>query len=86
MALPAQRTARDESLEKLQRGEMSLDEYLDEQVEAALAMVKGRISGERLDLVREVIRESLRTDPVMVELVHRATGQVSVANSGEVKH
>ena len=64
-----------ESLQRLKRGEMSLDEYLDERVEIALAHIKGRVSAETLESVRVVLREKLEYDPVLVELVHRATGQ-----------
>jgi len=54
---------------------MSLDEYLDEQVDQALAHVKGRVSAEILESIRVVLREKLEYDPVLVEMVQRATGQ-----------
>jgi len=65
-----------ESLQRVQRGEMSLDEYLDERAEKALDHVRGKVTPEILETVRSTIREQLRTDPVLVELVRRATGQV----------
>jgi hypothetical protein len=64
-----------ESLQKLKRGELSLDEYLDAATENALAPLKGRVSADVLDNFRETLRESLRTDPILVELVQRLTGQ-----------
>ncbi len=64
-----------ESLQKLKRGELSLDEYLDEAAENALLHVKGRVSPEVLENFRETLRESLRTDPVLVEMVQCLTGQ-----------
>lgn len=54
---------------------MSLDEYLDEATENALAHVKPHLSADRLEIVRETLRESLRTDPVLVEMVERLTGR-----------
>jgi hypothetical protein len=54
---------------------MSLDDYLDERAEAALEHLKGRVSSERLALVRESLREHIRTDPVVVEMIRRLTGR-----------
>lgn len=65
-----------ESLQKLKRGEMSLDSYLDERAEEALAHVKGRIPNETLENLRFVLRERLRSDPVLIEMVRRTTGLV----------
>lgn len=64
-----------ESLEKLKRGELSLGEYLDEAVENALAHVKGRVTADMLDNFRVTLRESLRTDPTLIEIVQRLTSQ-----------
>lgn len=86
MALPAQASAPDESLQKLRRGDMSLDDYLEERVEAALAHVKGRVSGERLQMLREVVREQLRTDPVLVEIVRQVTGLSSELTADGMKN
>lgn len=63
------------SLRKVKRGEMSLDEYLDEQVESALDHLRGRIPQEKLDSIRIVLREKLQYDPLLLELVRRTTGQ-----------
>jgi hypothetical protein len=65
-----------ESLQKVKRGEMTLEEYLDERAEKALAHVKGKVADDILDGVRQTLREKLRTDPVLVEAVRRATGRV----------
>jgi hypothetical protein len=63
-----------ESARKVKRGEMSLDEYLDERAEEGLAHLKGKVADSTLETVRFVLREKLRTDPGLVEAVKRATG------------
>jgi hypothetical protein len=65
-----------ESLQRLKRGEISIDDYLDERTEKALDHVRGKVPSEVLATVRSTLREQIRTDPVLVELVRRATGQV----------
>lgn len=86
MALPAETSQRNEALQRLHRGEVSLDQYLDEQVERALALVKGRISDDRLAIVRRILHDTIRTDPVVVEVIRRATGQlVSDATTATTK-
>lgn len=75
MALPAEVPETDESLERLRRCEVTLEEYLDERVEAALAHVRGRVSEEKLEILREVVREHTRTDPAFIELVRKVTGR-----------
>ncbi|MGE5783765.1 MAG: hypothetical protein ACM3ZE_04210 [Myxococcales bacterium] len=66
-----------ESLQRFKQGEISLQEYLDERTERALDHVRGWVSPQTLETVRTTIREQLRNDPVVLELVRRATGQVS---------
>jgi len=61
------------ALQKLQSGEIGLDEYLDDRAELAIAHLKGTIPEEQLGVVRDLIRERLRSDPVTVELVRQAT-------------
>ncbi len=62
------------ALSSLQRGELSLDQYLDGRVSEATQHLAGKISPEQLDFVRQSLREQLATDPVLVELVQRTTG------------
>jgi hypothetical protein len=64
---------------------MSLDEYLDEATELALARVKGKVVGDALTNLRETMREHLRTDPVMVELIRKVTGQTPEPSFDEPK-
>ena len=62
------------ALSSLQRGELSLDQYLDGRVSEATNHLAGKISPEQLDFVKQSLREQLATDPVLVELVQRTTG------------
>ena len=68
------------ALSSLQRGELSLDQYLDGRVSDATSHLAGKLSPEQLDFVKQSLREQLATDPVLVELVQRTTG-TSLASS-----
>src|SRR5450432_969237 len=61
-------------LSSLQRGELSLDQYLDGRVNDATSHLAGKISPDQLEFVKQSLREQLATDPVLVELVQRTTG------------
>ncbi|MEB2310316.1 MAG: hypothetical protein OZ921_07310 [Sorangiineae bacterium] len=63
-----------EELGRLERGEIGLDQYLDARVTGAVEHLQGELPAEQLEFVRESLREQLATDPVLVELVRRATG------------
>jgi hypothetical protein len=63
-------------LARLERGEIGLDVYLDGRVEEATRHLANRLSPEQLDFVRQTLRSELTSDPVLVELVRRATGKV----------
>ncbi|HVY30436.1 MAG TPA: hypothetical protein VHB79_27950 [Polyangiaceae bacterium] len=58
----------------LERGEISLEQYLDARVETAVAPLLPRLSPEQLEFVRAELRSALETDPVLVELVRKTTG------------
>jgi len=70
------RVSASSSLERLGRGEISLDQYLDARVGDAVRHLEGRMSGTQMDVVRTALRESFASDPVLMELVRRATGSV----------
>lgn len=53
-----------------------MEEYLDERTERALDHVRAKVKPEVLETVRATLREQLRTDPVLLELVRRTTEQV----------
>lgn len=62
------------ALSSLQRGELSLDQYLDGRVSDATSHLVGKLSPDQLEFVKQSLREQMATDPVLAELVHRATG------------
>jgi hypothetical protein len=66
-----------DAFQALERGEISVDQYLDARVESAVAPLVSRLSPEQLEFVRGELRGALETDPVLVELVRKTTGAVS---------
>jgi hypothetical protein len=62
-----------DAFQSLERGEINVDQYLDAQVESAVAPLLSRLSPEQLEFVRAELRSSLTTDPVLVELVRKTT-------------
>jgi hypothetical protein len=67
------------ALARLERGEIRLEEYLDTRVAEATAHLNGRISAEQLEFVKQTLRVELSSDPVLVELLRRATGKAASA-------
>lgn len=67
---------RSEALGKLEKGELSLEQYLDSQVQQATQHLQGRVSPTQLQAIQETLRDELSADPVLIELVKRATGKV----------
>lgn len=64
-----------EPLGQLERGQIQLDQYLDLRVQEATAHLEGKLAPEQLDFIKQSLREQLATDPVLAELVQRATGK-----------
>src|SRR6187431_2161932 len=62
------------ALSSLQRGEQSLDQYLDGRVSDATSHLVGKLSPDQLEFVKQSLRDQMATDPVLVELVQRTTG------------
>ncbi len=71
-ASPASRVSA--ALVSVQRGELSVDQYLDGRVSDATRHLVGKLSPDQLEFVKQSLREQLATDPVLVELVQRTTG------------
>jgi hypothetical protein len=72
----AAHTAAPGALERLGRGEISVDQYLDVRVADAVQHLEGRVPAAQMDFIRSALRDSLAADPVVAELVRRATGAV----------
>ena|SRR5258706_2456633 len=66
-----------DALSALERGEISVEQYLNAQVENAVAPLASTLSPEQLDFVRQELRAGLETDPVLLELVRKTTGAVA---------
>jgi hypothetical protein len=62
-------------LARLERGEIGLDAYLDARVGEATKHLEGRLARAELEYVQKTLRAELESDPVLVELVRRATGR-----------
>ncbi len=63
----------------LERGELTVEQYLDARVEGAVSPLVSRLSPEQLEFVRAELRAALETDPVLVELVRKTTGAAASA-------
>ena len=64
-----------ESLQKVRRGEMALDAYLDEVAEQAIAHVRDSLPAEDLESLRVTIRAQLESNPNIVAMVQQLTGR-----------
>jgi hypothetical protein len=62
------------ALEQVRGGTLSLDQYVDIRVEQAVQHLKQTLPTDELDFVRASLRDQMRADPVLVELLQRATG------------
>ncbi|MGC4070830.1 MAG: hypothetical protein QM784_40375 [Polyangiaceae bacterium] len=65
---------------------MTLDEYLDEATGVAIARVKHLLGPKDLEVLRETLREHVRTDPVVVEMLRQMTGQTPELTSDSIEH
>lgn len=62
-----------DALVRFRKGELTVDEYLETRIEVALDLVRGQVSAERLEMIREVVREAMANDPTTLEYVRRLT-------------
>ncbi len=62
-------------LDRLGKGEIGVDEYLDARVQEATQHLASKLTAEQLEFVKSTLRAQLETDPVLIELVRRATGK-----------
>jgi hypothetical protein len=67
-----------EALAQLRRGEIDRSRYLDVRAQAAVSHLEGRLPAEQVDVVRETLRTQLESDPVLAELVRRATAGLTL--------
>lgn len=65
-----------EALQKLKRGEITLEQYIDDRVDDALRRLDPRFAaGPRRALLREVLREQALLDPTIHRYLRLATGR-----------
>lgn len=62
-------------LERLRAGEIDVKGYVDAKVQEATAHL-GPMPPEKLEQLRAALRERIGSDPLLVELVKKATGHV----------
>lgn len=60
-------------LARLRSGEISVDQYLDARVDDAVSPLISKLPPEAVEHIRATLRAELENDPVLVELVRRAT-------------
>lgn len=63
-----------EALQKLRNREIGLDEYLDFHADVATSHLKHVLPEAEIAVVRDVMLEQLRTDPVLVQAIRTLTG------------
>jgi hypothetical protein len=61
-----------DELRQVQRGSLSLDAYLDAQVERAIAHLRSQVTPQRIALIKDVLRDQLATSPALAELMRQA--------------
>lgn len=62
------------ALDRLRAGEIDTNGYIDQKVTEATAHL-GKLSPAALEAIRGTLRDRIRTDPTLVDLVQAATGQ-----------
>jgi hypothetical protein len=62
-----------EALEKLKRGEWTVEQYIEDRVERALAGLAVPLTAEQRESVRETLRTQITTDPVVREYARLTT-------------
>jgi len=62
------------ALDRLRAGEMDVNGYVDQKVTEATAHL-GNLGSAELESIRSALRDRMRTDPMLVDLLHAASGQ-----------
>lgn len=72
----------EELLRKLRDGEIDPGSYYDSVVELSLAHLRGQLTAEKLEIVRERMREEIETNPVLVKMVRDAMRGLPSSSAG----
>lgn len=78
----AQQVGSTAELERLQAGEISLDDYLQTRADKAVAHLETMLPKDQLDVVKEQLINQMKQDPTVAALVQRATGMMPTDNEG----
>jgi hypothetical protein len=62
-----------QELEKVKRGEWTVEQYIEARVERALVAIPVPLNGDQRESVRETLRFQVATDPVLAEYVRLCT-------------
>ena len=60
---------------RFERGELTVEPYLDALVTEAVALVGTKLPSDRVEWLRGMLRDQLISDPVLRERVRQATGR-----------
>ncbi len=64
-----------DELAQLQRGELTVEQYLDARVQDATRHIVDSLPADHLDFVRKTLRAQLESDPVLTELLRQTIGR-----------
>lgn len=60
-------------LSQLEQGQITREQYLDGRIDEAVSPFASRLSPDQLEHIRSTLREQLQLDPMVVDLIRRAT-------------
>ncbi|HEU4411102.1 MAG TPA: hypothetical protein VFS43_37965 [Polyangiaceae bacterium] len=69
--------------ERVRSGELSLEGYLDLRVDEATRHLEGKLGVSDLSEIRSALKDQLRSDPALRELVKAATGSAPAQEGDE---
>ena len=64
---------------KFKSGELDINGYIEARIDHAMAHLSSTTSAARTEEIRAVLRNTIETDPGLIDLVERVTGQKYVA-------
>ncbi len=64
----------DLDIQRVERGEWTLDQYLDARVDRAVDHLRAVLPAEEMELLKQQLRTQMESDPLLQNLVRQATG------------
>jgi hypothetical protein len=61
---------------QLESGQLTREHYLEARVEHAVQHLVGQIPPAQIDVIRATLRDQLTTDPMLLDMVARATASI----------